>query len=155
MRQVRSVRHPRSALLVIGAALCALLLTACASSTPNAPSTTSASAAGSTAAGSTAAGTSAAGTTAAGTDGTSTGAAGPSTAADGKTVLTGTIEAGVESGCVVLRGQDGAVLANLIDVDSIATPVGSIVTVTGSFEEDMMTTCQQGKPFTITTIEVG
>jgi len=128
----RTVRDSRSALLLSGAALCALLA-ACGSSTPNAPSTTSATSA-----------TSAAGPSAGGSSG----------AAGATTTLTGTIEAGVESGCIVLVGDDGTVLANLVDVDTVTVPVGSTIEVTGTFEEDMMTTCQQGEPFSITTITV-
>ena len=44
----------------------------------------------------------------------------------------------------------GAVLANLMGLDTTAAPIGSTVEVTGKFETDMMTTCQQGKPFTVT-----
>ena len=146
-----SRRNPRSALILVGAALCGVSLVACGSSTPNAPSTTAppaASSALSTSAAPSAAGPSGRPSTGA----TATGATG---ATGGTTTLTGTIEAGVESGCFVLVGQDGTVLANLIGVDAVATPAGSVVDVTGTFEEDMMTTCQQGTPFSITTIEVG
>lgn len=151
----RSVPDSRSALILVVAAFCALLLTACGTSTPNAPATTSASVASSSAnspAG-TSPGATSAGETSAG--GTSAGGTGLSGSAAGTTTLTGTIEAGVEAGCFVLEGKDGTVLANLLGVDSVTTPVGAVVEVTGTFEEDMMTTCQQGKPFSITTIEVG
>ena len=156
-------RNPRSALILIGAALCGMSLVACGSSTPNAPSTTAPPAVSSAV--STSAVPSTAKPSAAGPSGRPTGAtpsagtgspgAGPSGAAGGTTTLTGTIEAGVESGCFVLVGQDGTVLANLIGIDAVATPAGSVVDVTGTFEEDMMTTCQQGTPFSITSIEVG
>ena len=161
-------RNSRSALILIGAALCGMSLVACGSSTPNAPSTTappavssavSTSAVPSTAVPSTAkpsaAGPSGRPTGATPSVGTGSPGAGPSGAAGGTTTLTGTIEAGVESGCFVLVGQDGTVLANLIGIDTVATPAGSVVDVTGTFEEDMMTTCQQGTPLRITTIEVG
>ncbi len=146
-----SRRNPRSALILVGAALCGVSLVACGSSTPNAPSTTAPPAASS------ALSTSAAPSTAGPSGRPSTGATatGASGATGGTTTLTGTIEAGVESGCFVLVGQDGTVLANLIGIDTVATPAGSVVDVTGTFEEDMMTTCQQGTPFSITTIEVG
>ena len=78
-----------------------------------------------------------------------------SSAADGApTKLTGTIEAGVESGCIVLTDDTGAALANLIGLDSTTAPFGSLVDVTGKFQTGMMTTCQQGKPFAVAAVEV-
>ena len=71
----------------------------------------------------------------------------------GPTTLTGVVTEGVESGCVVLTDDAGAVLANLMGLDTKAAPIGSTVEVTGEFE-DLMTTCQQGKPFTVTAVEV-
>ena len=68
------------------------------------------------------------------------------------TTLTGMLEAGVESGCVVLVAPDGTVLANLVGVDTASAPVGSQVEVSGQFEPDMMTTCQQGKPFAVAEV---
>ncbi len=68
------------------------------------------------------------------------------------TELSGTVEAGVESGCVVLTDARGAVLANLIGLDTAGTPLGSEVVVTGTFQQGMMTTCQQGAPFQVTSV---
>lgn len=128
------VRH-RTTLLLAGAAVCALAVAGCGSSTPNAPSTTAAMTSAMTSAG------------------TSTGA--PGSAGAGKsTTLTGTIEAGVENGCFVLVDDSGAVLANLVDVDTVTAPAGSKVEVTGTFQDDLMTICQQGKPFAITAITI-
>jgi len=70
------------------------------------------------------------------------------------TKLTGTIEAGVESGCVVLVGANGAVQANLPGLDLATAPLGSTVVVTGKFRTGMMTTCQQGQPFVVAAVEV-
>jgi len=61
----------------------------------------------------------------------------------------------VESGCIVLVDDKGAVLANLIGLDSASAPVGSTVEVKGKFSPDLMTTCQQGEPFTVASVEVG
>lgn len=72
----------------------------------------------------------------------------------GTTTLTGTVAGGVESGCVVLTDESGAVLANLMGLDTTAAPIGSQVEVTGEFRTDMMTTCQQGKPFSVTAVQV-
>ena len=68
------------------------------------------------------------------------------------TTLQGTVTEGVESGCVVLVDSSGAVSANLQGWDLRAHPFDSQVEVTGAFEPDMMTTCQQGTPFEVTTV---
>lgn len=65
----------------------------------------------------------------------------------GTTTLNGTVQEGVENGCVVLVDASGAVVANLQGWDLQAHPIDSQVEVTGAFEPDMMTTCQQGTPF--------
>ena len=65
------------------------------------------------------------------------------------------LQAGVESGCIVLVDDQGAVLANLIGLDAASAPVGSAVQVKGRFSPDLMTTCQQGEPFTVASVEVG
>ena len=130
MAAAGTVPASRRAMALAGAALCVVALAGCGSSTPNAPSTSSASSA----------------TTAAASPAGSAGAG--SSGAAGKTTLTGTIEAGVETGCFVLVDENGTVLANLVDVDTVVAPAGSVVEVTGTFE-DMMTICQQGKPFSL------
>jgi hypothetical protein len=33
--------------------------------------------------------------------------------------------------------------------------VSGVVTVSGSFNPDLMTTCQQGRPFEVTTVRAG
>jgi hypothetical protein len=68
------------------------------------------------------------------------------------TTLQGTVTEGVENGCVVLVDASGAVLANLQGWDLRAHPFDSQVEVTGAFEPDMMTTCQQGTPFEASTV---
>ena len=94
----------------------------------------------------------------AGTATTTSPASGAATASAGSgtaTTLTGTLQAGVESGCTVLVDDKGAVLANLIGLDPASAPVGSTVEVKGKFSPDLMTTCQQGEPFTVASVEVG
>ncbi len=66
--------------------------------------------------------------------------------------LRGTVTEGVESACVVLVDASGAVLANLQGWDLTAHPLQSEVEVTGTFEPDLMTTCQQGTPFEAITV---
>jgi hypothetical protein len=68
------------------------------------------------------------------------------------TTLQGTVTEGVENGCVVLVDGAGAVLANLQGWDLRAHPFESQVEVTGAFEPDLMTTCQQGTPFDATSV---
>jgi hypothetical protein len=68
------------------------------------------------------------------------------------TTLQGTVTEGVENNCVVLVDASGTVLANLQGWDLRAHPFDSEVEVTGTFEPDLMTTCQQGTPFDATTV---
>ncbi|MEU7905148.1 hypothetical protein [Actinoplanes sp. NPDC049118] len=67
----------------------------------------------------------------------------------GSKTITGTITAGVEPGCLLLDDH------LLIIKDAALKPVakvGASVTATGHAEPGMMTTCQQGTPFVVTTI---
>ncbi|MGW0216228.1 hypothetical protein ACWDXH_17745 [Micromonospora chokoriensis] len=69
---------------------------------------------------------------------------GPSTPPGvGATTLSGTVQGGVEPGCVLLDGY--LLLGGPRDV---LTP-GARVEVTGRVEPGMMTTCQQGTPFVV------
>ncbi len=68
------------------------------------------------------------------------------------TTVQGTVTEGVEGGCVVLVDASGAVVANLQGWDLTAHPFESVVEVTGTFEPDLMTTCQQGTPFEVITV---
>ncbi len=70
----------------------------------------------------------------------------------GVTTVQGTVTEGVENGCVVLVDASGAVLANLQGWDLQAHPFDSQVEVTGTYEPDLMTTCQQGTPFEVTAV---
>ncbi|KXK61793.1 hypothetical protein AWW66_11805 [Micromonospora rosaria] len=66
-------------------------------------------------------------------------------AKSGTTTLTGTVTAGVEPGCLLLDGY--LLLGGAKDV----VKAGARVTVTGKVEEGMMTTCQQGTPFVVSS----
>lgn len=68
------------------------------------------------------------------------------------TTLRGTVTEGVENNCVVLVDDTGAAVANLQGWDLGAHPFNSEVEVTGTFEPDLMTTCQQGTPFEATAV---
>jgi hypothetical protein len=63
--------------------------------------------------------------------------------------ISGTITAGVEPGCLLL--DDHLLIIRDDALESVAK-VGASVTATGHAEPGMMTTCQQGTPFTVTTI---
>jgi len=65
------------------------------------------------------------------------------------TTLTGTIAAGVEPNCLLL--DDHLLIINDPAQRTAAKP-GATVTVTGRVEQGMMTTCQQGTPFIVTTL---
>ena len=69
--------------------------------------------------------------------------------AGGTKTLTGTITAGVEPNCLLL--EDHLLIINDPQQQS-AAKVGATVTVTGRVERGMMTTCQQGTPFIVTTL---
>jgi hypothetical protein len=61
--------------------------------------------------------------------------------------LTGTVEAGVERGCLLLDGY------LLLGGDRTLIVAGARVTVTGRPEPGTLTTCQQGTPFRVETTE--
>ena len=61
----------------------------------------------------------------------------------GEITVTGTVEAGVERGCVILRA--GATVYQLVGQDP-AIVAGAKVTVRGRPDPGLVTTCQQGTP---------
>jgi hypothetical protein len=69
--------------------------------------------------------------------------------------LTGTVEAGVEPGCLVLTGtgRDHLLLFADRSAKSLAK-VGATVTVVGHAEPTRLTTCQQGIPFVVSSVRV-
>lgn len=77
---------------------------------------------------------------------------GPAGAGGATVELTGTVEAGVERGCLVLLDSEGLVLATLTGRPMADYPLGAMVTVTGRFQQGVMTTCQQGMPFQVSSI---
>lgn len=84
--------------------------------------------------------------------GSPTGSLTVSGSVSGTTTLVGTVTEGVENQCVVLVDDSGTTVANLLGWDLQAHPAGSTVEVTGTFEEGLMTTCQQGRPFTVAAV---
>lgn len=76
--------------------------------------------------------------------------------ATGAETITGTVEAGVEPGCLLLRDSKGS---HLLFFDDAAmrtdAAVGKKVTLTGRSAPTMMSTCQQGIPFIVTSVSAG
>ena len=79
-------------------------------------------------------------------------ASGVPTAAGSETA-TGTITAGVEANCLILKG-DGDPRLLVFDDPALkaAAKVGAKVTVVGRAEPGLVTTCQQGTPFIVTSL---
>ncbi|MGI5181148.1 hypothetical protein ACQEVZ_33075 [Dactylosporangium sp. CA-152071] len=67
--------------------------------------------------------------------------------------VSGQVVEGVESGCLLLRAPDKTYL--LIGGDRAVLQVGKQVTVTGRPTPDLMSTCQQGTPFQVSSVQGG
>jgi hypothetical protein len=72
---------------------------------------------------------------------------------EGEVTITGTVEEGVESGCMLLRTQQGLYL--LIGGDRKMIAGGGKLVVRGKPQPELMTTCQQGTPFQVTEVRRG
>jgi hypothetical protein len=68
----------------------------------------------------------------------------------GEITLTGTAQEGVESGCVLLRTNQGLYL--LIGGDRKTITGGGTLVVRGKVVPDLVTTCQQGTPFQVSDV---
>jgi hypothetical protein len=68
--------------------------------------------------------------------------------ATGEVTVTGTVEAGVEPGCLLLEGY------LLMDGDPAVIQPGRRVRVTGNETEIFVSYCQQGRPFLVTSAEL-
>jgi len=73
--------------------------------------------------------------------------------APGGQTITGTVTAGVEPNCILLNsgGTDYLLIVNDATLRE-QVKAGAQVTVVGTAEKGMMTTCQQGTPFTVTAV---
>jgi hypothetical protein len=78
------------------------------------------------------------------------GSANPSPGAVEK--LTGPITAGVEPGCLILTTERGPHLLVSSGPVTKSLKAGTTMTVTGRAEPGMITTCQQGTPFVVTSV---
>lgn len=65
----------------------------------------------------------------------------------GRLTLTGTAEPGVEAGCFLLQGY------LLVGAARDLLHAGQRIRVTGRVRPDLVTTCQQGIPFLVDTVE--
>jgi hypothetical protein len=76
-----------------------------------------------------------------------------STPPSGPTVtLVGEVQAGVEAGCLVLEAEHGGGTWLLLGGDRSVLRAGARVQVTGSEARDLATTCQQGRPFQVSSV---
>jgi hypothetical protein len=67
--------------------------------------------------------------------------------------ISGTLSAGVEPHCLILRDATGSHSIYFHDESLRAqAPAGAQVTLVGHPEPGMMTTCQQGEPFIVTEV---
>jgi hypothetical protein len=66
--------------------------------------------------------------------------------------LTGPVTAGVEPGCLILTTARGPHLLVVSGAMTRSLQVGTTMTVTGRAEPGMVTTCQQGTPFVVTSV---
>jgi hypothetical protein len=74
-------------------------------------------------------------------------------AAPGETTLTGTVTAGVEPNCLLLKDGTGDHLLITENTTLRASlQPGAEVTVVGKSEPGLMTTCMQGKPFVVSSV---
>jgi hypothetical protein len=63
--------------------------------------------------------------------------------------VTGTVEAGVEANCLLLKGY------LLVGGANGAVRAGAKVTVTGRPRPELLTTCQQGTPLQVESVRPG
>jgi hypothetical protein len=76
----------------------------------------------------------------------------PPTRPVGKVTVTGTVTQGVEPGCLLLdAGAGGPYL--LVGGDRAMLPPGRRVAVTGRVDRSLLSTCQQGEPLIVASIE--
>jgi hypothetical protein len=70
----------------------------------------------------------------------------------GKVTVTGTVRAGVEPNCLLLDADGGGPYL-LVGGERARLRPGARVAVTGRVERDLLSTCQQGEPLVVASIE--
>jgi Protein of unknown function (DUF5818) len=70
----------------------------------------------------------------------------------GQVTVTGMVREGVEPGCLLLDASDGTRYL-LVGGERAELQAGSRVAVTGRVDPDLVSTCQEGRPLVVATIE--
>ena len=70
----------------------------------------------------------------------------------GEVTVTGTVREGVEPGCLLLDA-DGGTRYLLVGGERAELAPGGRVAVTGRVDRDLLSTCQQGEPLVVASIE--
>ena len=70
----------------------------------------------------------------------------------GEVTVTGTVVEGVEPGCLLLNAEDGHRYL-LVGGDRAELQAGAKVSVTGRVDRGLLSTCQQGEPLVVASIE--
>ncbi len=70
------------------------------------------------------------------------------------TRLTGRIVEGVEAGCVVLRSTDGGTYTLVGNLSSVPTDA-DVVVLEGRLDPELLSHCQQGPVFVVTSVSAG
>jgi hypothetical protein len=71
----------------------------------------------------------------------------------GQVTVTGGVREGVEPGCLLLDAEEGGRRYLLVGGERAELQAGARVKVTGRVEPDLVSTCQQGEPLVVATIE--
>jgi hypothetical protein len=70
----------------------------------------------------------------------------------GEVTVSGTVVEGVEPGCLLLNAEDGHRYL-LVGGDRAELQAGAKVSVTGRVDRGLLSTCQQGEPLVVASIE--
>jgi Protein of unknown function (DUF5818) len=70
----------------------------------------------------------------------------------GQVTVTGTVREGVEPGCLLLDAEGGTRYL-LVGGERAELAPGSRVAVTGRVDRDLLSTCQQGEPLVVASID--
>ena len=74
------------------------------------------------------------------------------TRSGGPVTVVGTVAPGVEPGCLLLEGEAGGSFL-LVGGERAELRPGRRVAVTGRVDRSLLSTCQQGEPLVVTSIE--
>jgi hypothetical protein len=77
----------------------------------------------------------------------------PTPPAGGRLTVTGTVREGVEPGCMLLDAEQGGGRYLLAGGERGELRAGARVKVTGRVDRNLLSTCQQGEPLVVASIE--